>query len=610
MAIMTKSIITLFLSLTFYTILTSQAFSHGNHGGNGETSIEGELASGSHIHLPVKIESSGEIVFGYEALSASSEHEDGHEDEEVHHENSFHIAPTIVIGGDKIKRFSAFNDIIVHKSKILQRASTNTSYLKIKNSKLLWGFGAELHKHIKLKTLGIGIGLNYLKNHSAYYELIIESKHEERSIKVPTNLQEFNHWKIGEKIVFSTNGSIVLTAGTGIDPIIHGGLILSAGGNWQFKLQKISHAKLSVQVTSSRTKSFGAEVDGSFVVLSIEKFKTFENALQFELDINHPESFKALNEAYNGNFKKLQTITKKFPDTAQVNISSGKSNSKGISLALSIPFLYGTSLSQYTGQTYSQSYLQRGQIASDANHFYSTIITRETNSKGVLSKHKKDLFQFSTTFVDENHDGHRDQYYAANFKWHYETDNTNSESIKTKLLNLENQLGILELSDLIFPEKELGHLKISFDFSLSELDLFNMINLLASKEFYLKNKLTISQSINEYLINEIHFSKSCEATTYNNAKFITYEERFEYCKQNLISETFNEIKSLQVMASKATVAIKGKMPSNATMLIAKIGNTIFHNRFILEQVSPVLFNAESRFSIQGEIVKKQTIELL
>ena len=270
-------------------LINNFAFGHGTHGG-GKVSIEDDLASGIHLHLPVRIEPSGEILFGYEnPFSESTGHADHeesdtedqgseeHTDESNNH-SKFHIAPVLVFGGDYINRLISKDETKENSNLSAQKSDGTSGYLLVKNSKLVLGAGLELGRHLSIEPFGVGVGLVYSKNQSSYSEIHINNKSElNRILKLPGSFKDFSQWRKNEKLSFNSNGSIIFNFGFGIDPIIHGGVIASASGTWALKLQKKDDQTLLVSIASIETKSIGIEVDGTFMSLTSEKLKAAEN---------------------------------------------------------------------------------------------------------------------------------------------------------------------------------------------------------------------------------------------------------------------------------------------------------------------------------------------
>jgi hypothetical protein len=71
-------------------LINNVAFGHGTHRA-GKISIVDDLASGIHLHLPVRIKPSGEILFRYEnPFSESNEHDDHEESDTEDHKSEGH----------------------------------------------------------------------------------------------------------------------------------------------------------------------------------------------------------------------------------------------------------------------------------------------------------------------------------------------------------------------------------------------------------------------------------------------------------------------------------------------------------------------------------------
>lgn len=596
-------------------LINNVAFGHGTHGG-GKISIEDDLASGIHLHLPVRIEPSGEILFGYEnPFSESNEHaeheesdtedheSEGHESEEHEAEEStnhskFHIAPVLVFGGDYVNRLISKDETKENNNLSAQKSDGTSGYLLVKNSKLVLGAGLELGRHLALEPFGVGMGLVYSKNQTSYSEIHINNKSESnRSLKLPGSFKEFSHWRKNEKLSFNSNGSIIFNFGFGIDPIIHGGVIASASGTWALKLQKKDDETLHVSIASIETKSIGIEVDGTFMSLAAEKLKAAEKGMSFNLNMNSPLAIDALKSFYKGDLRTIQKLTQDTSLATNVINSSGELKGAGQSLSFNLPFIFGSGISKYKMQSFS---LAKGNNFDEK--VLTSIVSKEKNTKGIFSNHKKEIDQFSTTFINELHGDHRDLFYAANYKWHYEKDEVKARVVKSKLRELFIQTGFRELNKLNFQDSDLGHFRISFDISFTEYDLFELINFLKSDNRGLVNKL---EKAIQGTISDDNITEFCPSARNDQNSF--YDKT--RCVETIKTKSAALLQKLQNLAQKAAVSIKSSKHQEATKDMSQLGSLLVTNQFLLKEALANLFDVKISLSIEGEKVKRQTFSL-
>jgi hypothetical protein len=621
---MKTSLVCLSLSLL---LVTQKAYAHGNHGGGGISS-EDDLAAGNHIHLPVRIEATGELIFGYESPFGETqghegevgghedhgheehgqedhEHEDHDSDEAAHdHSHSFHIAPTLIIGGEKIDKIvskDALEDATVGVGQV-STAKNGKGFIHIKSTKLLLGLGVEIHKHLNIGALGGGLGLVYAKNQSCYSEIHLNSLAEKgRSLKLPGSYAEFSKWRNEEKISYISSGSIIFTMGAGIHPVIHGGVIASASGTWLVKLQKIDQDFLNVSVSSVKAYSFGAEVDSVVVSLSAERLKSAEKGLNFNLNMKSPKAISALKQIYNGDLRTVQKLAQDKDMVFGLEKSEGVSEGNGRSLNFNLPFFFGLGTSKYSMDSYQVNLKNNDQERGIA---YTSIITKEQTSKGILSNHKKEVEQFSTTYVDEAHEDHRDTYFAANFKWHYEKDEVKANVLKSKLEELSLQVGLDKLNDLGLPLRELGHFRISFDISFTESDIFSILTTLTNTKEVAVLKKVSATNIDKFI--SIHsYQEICPEL--NHKKVIG--DKKSVCARSLKSKTASLIEKLVKLSNAVTSDVKKKKIKTAVAGFSEMGNLMVKNQFVFKELIQNLLDLEISLSVEGEKITKQKMIL-
>ena len=603
-----------FLYVILVLLVTNKAFGHGNHGGGTDVSIEGDLASGNHIHLPVRVEATGEVVFGYEWPFSEHEHEHEHEHDEHEHdehdaeeesgEHSFHIAPTAIIGGDYIDRIISKDSLpgpTVGMGEVFNSKNEN-GFVHIKSSKLLLGLGIEIHKHLNVGAFGGGLGLVYAKNHASYSEVHLKTLQEKgREIKLPGNFNEFSAWRNEEKISYVTSGSIIFNAGVGLDPIVHGGVIASASGTWLVKLKKIDQDHLNVSVASIKAYSFGVEVDSVIVSLSREKLKSAEKSLNFNINMKSPKVVDALKQIYKGDFRAIQKLAADEEFVTETVSSQGVSKGTGGSVNLNFPFLFGVGTSKYLIDSYQTSLKNKSEQEGLA---YSSIISRDETTKGILSNHKKEIDQFATTFIDEQHDDHRDKYYAANFKWHYEKDEVKVNVVKSKLAQLALQTGIEKLKELKFTQDNLGHFRISFDVSFTESDMFSVLNLLSDDKDLSALRNSAWKNVDSYL-KENSYQDLCPRLNDRNS----FGDKKAICAEELKSKTDLLLDKLNKLAKRTVGDIKNKNPQSAVTGFSEIGTLMVRNQFVFKELIQGLLDTEISLSVEGEKVIKQKMIL-
>lgn len=617
----------LILSL-FYSF---NMLAHGGHGGSSKITIEDELAQGAHLHLPIRIEPSGEILFGYEwpwsngddvdsAHIENGEHEndldhdhenEGHASEELDesnkehdHEHKFHIAPSLIIGGDYINRvisldkkteeLNSFNGLI--------KADSSKGFVHIKRTQLLTGVGLVLDKHLSVAPFGTGLGLSYLKHHTAYSQTILKNLNEkERVLKIPGDIHEFRKWRNDERLSYVSQGTLVFTAGVGIDPLIHGGVIAATSGAWLVKLYKIDDEHLGLSLNSIKINSFGVEVDGSIMTLSSERFKSFEKGMSFKFNLKSKSAIDALKKVINGDLRTAEELSQLKIGVTKLNKDDGFSLGVAKSANVNIPFLIGFGFSNSKVESFNSGF---DYVENSDSKVVTSIVSKEESSRGILSNHKKELMLFATTHTDESHDDHRDQYYTASFKWHYEKDDVKARTINNKVQELYLKTGIEELKKLEFRnlgEDKLGYFRVSFDVSLTESDLFNLIRLFSNE-----NISTIEKKVNFFISKEVELSNLLiYCPEYVNQE--VFHDNVSECRNKILRNSVNHFLKLKEKSKNILKINKNTSKTLAVSQISELGFALFRSPFIFKAIRNELFDSEFVLNIEGEKVQGQVI---
>jgi hypothetical protein len=599
----------LILIVTTLLIFNTKAFAHGE-GGGISVSIEGDLASGNHLHLPVRIESSGEILFGYEWPFSSGdehEHEEGHDEgaeSKSGNSNEFHIAPSILFGGDIINRIisrDVLTDMTVGVGTVTE-AKNGKGFIHIKNSKLLFGLGIEIDRHLTVGAFGAGLGLAYTKNHTSYSEVQLNTLQERgREIVLPGNFQDFAKWRVNEKLAYATSGSIIFNLGIGIDPIIHGGAIASASGMWVVRLKKIDQNQLNVSISSSKSYSYGIEVDGVIFGLSTEKLKSAEKGLNFNINMNSPEVANALKRIYKGDFRAIQKLSENEDLVKSFKSSESISKGRGRTALLNIAYLFGVGSSKYFIDSF-QTTLGHDQ---DEGFAYTSIITKEKFTRGILSQHKKEVDQFATTYVDEVDEHGREQFFSANFKWHYEKDEVRAAVVMSKLKELSLEVGIEKLNALKINNRRLGHFRISFDASFSESDIVGILNLLSQDKKFATLKKNATKNIENYL-NKNSYEDLCPSLSDSEDD---EDDKKSLCFSELEQQTSGLLAKMNKLSKLVVGNIVSKKHEVAVSNFSQIGSMMVKNQFIFKELVRGLPDVEISLSVEGEKVAKQKMLL-
>ena len=205
--------------------------------------------------------------------------------------------------------------------------------------------------------------------------------------------------------------------------------------------------------------------------------------------------------------------------------------------------------------------------------------------------------QFATTFINKEHGDHRDHFYAANFKWHYEKDEVKASVVKEKLNQLASQVGLESLRDLKMNQEELGHFRISFDVSITESDMFTALNLLSDNKDYGLIKLRALKNVDSYMSSNI------------GHELCHVNDNPSDCARGLKSKTSTLLEKLNGLAKKVSGHIKSKKHNEAVAGFSELGALLVKNQFVFKEILQNLLDTEISLSVEGEKVAKQKMIL-
>jgi hypothetical protein len=623
-------------------LLPTLVFAHGNHG-NGGISIEDMFASPWHLHLPVEIGLDGSVHYGYNFPWSDGHdhgdhdddghddghhdgghddgHHDGEDDDDGHHDgdedgdhddeeheeghgSNWTIHPSIIFAGDKISRVLALDELLIAgRSGNVEPTNNSKGFLVINNTKITGGLGIDLDYHLPINGGLVGIGISKVKGSKKYTEQYVSSLEEKKnlkSLKAPKTLKDLNSWTIGDRLVFGVTGGFTLMAHFGIEPLVHAGPLYHVGGSWMIKLKKLDEKKMELRIVKNDIKAFAIEADGVLISAELEKFNGQDKFMSFIFDLSNPNAEIALAKLYKGDIKYAQKLMLQ-ENTGVERQTKGSSLSSGSTklVKFSLPFLFGASKAKSKLSSYGN---EDDLIRDSKTKVYSSVVSVEKTTKGILSNHKMAVKNFYANFADEWHVDHQHVSFGGTFKWMYEKDRVYANTVKNKLKKLQKITGMYKALDLKLPEKELGYFRVEFDTNISDKDTLRLMGLPEGKVDTTKTLFNIAKVNSNDLITE-HFDK--RGTRGLCANELSRSE----CLADVKSKTQKALIVLEQKADQMRKLFKEKEYKEWTQAYAVWGSQLISNQFVFKSVLKQLKTTKFTVSIKGEKVATQKLKL-
>lgn len=563
-------------------------FAH--EGDSGPSSLENEFSRTSHIHLPFSYSNTHGLSFGYEVGGDVHEHE--HEHEEADHEDTegddsglnFHVHPTVNGGFDKIRRLTNL-EVSKNDSYELETAEENSSYLLLENKKWDFGLGMGAEAHLPLPMFAAGVSVSKVVGKNYYSMKVLQTKNEARSpLLIPVSKENLNSWREGDQLSFSTRGSYIFSVLVGIDPFFHVGPSYSHTGSYQINASLKAHDKLEVQINTLKTDSINFEADTILMGVGAGKTKGHSKSILYSFDMNDEKVFTALSYLFKGRMDLVN----------QELLSSGgkiKATSDLIVTNTSVSAFYGIPVLFNAGVSRSNNY-QEGEMVEnhpDETHrskFYISTSYRDSHSRGILSNHRWENNSVVATVVTGE-----DSLLSTIFSWSFSKDKMKASQLRKKLQKISRTLPLPALTEVQFPENNLGYVKTDVSMNFSGADVLFLLNLTEMKSVKEKAIANLETDFKKY-----GHRAFCKFRTYSNCL-----ARYK----NLINHKSLAVKNLVLSVDRA---FQNKQLKTVTSELTKIVRLLFGSRYLTEAFVLARPSLDMDVSFEGENIKKHRFE--
>ena len=572
-------------------VLSFNAYSHG--GDDGPSSLEDEFSKLGHLHLPVSYSTIHGLTFGIHDLSHSDEH---HDDGDSHGDEmgfELDIHPVMFAGFDKIKRLINLSESS-NSGLMIEAADVNSPYLLLENKKWDFGLGIESDAHLPLPFVVAGVGVSFIKGKNFYSLRNLVNKNEKRAeLKLPLNEEAMKNWRVGDKISYSSKGSIVFNAFVGIEPFFHVGPEYIHTGTYRLSAHLESDELLEIELATTSTDSIGIEGNAIFIGGEASLGKGHAKSLSYIFNIKSPESFDAIRSLFNGrvdltNQEMLHSNGRITLKTNSINTSASYSGSFG----LPVVYINGGGRGTYVSYGTTEEFEHDHDHDHDHDHGHisevsTTASIKERFTRGILSKHKWEYQSIVSTVMRGDH-----SLLSTIFSWSFSRDKLNQSTFSKKLRKLARIFHLPQLIELKLPPVKDGYLKADFHVNLSGSDLLSLLN---TKELASVKELALNNLQNDF-------------TAYGHRAFCRTKS-YQRCLrsyQNLITNKHSDMKS-QIYALEK--AYKAQDMRDVSAKLNGIAKALFSSKYLTEAFSNIRNGMGMELRLEGENIKKQAFLL-
>ncbi|NRA44324.1 MAG: hypothetical protein HRU09_05135 [Oligoflexales bacterium] len=430
-----------------------------------------------------------------------------------------------------------------------------------------------------------------------------ESHDNARSIKkmkIPKKVKDIEKWNDGDKMSYSSVGSISISALFHVVGLV-GGTGIKYSGSWEHEVTKLSENEVKMMITNRKLK--GANVKGGLLFLSraVKGYeKDWEKSLVLNFDLTKSEARYALEQALKGKLNKAYDLSVEKETGEPVNNPevSGVTHRRTIETRaknkikrkyVRFPILVkwkmkNVDAKKYTAKINHEENIKTDLVVSELNKnryhkhlrnpfkkenfkiFSFKHVTFKKASQGVAAKTYSDDLLIDDTIMDDEKDG-----IALKMSWHYSNDHASKKTAKKAVKKFMHETGRKEDLAVAFPDrKNLGYVGIDFKILMRKSALNRLVQAIEANPSYLRNH-------GDELLSDFFYDKNKNL----DRMCLNKEDKLDYkCVNKVKAKTG---KSLDKISQTLVKVVNGGLTDEAkSELLSESGRKIMEN--------PILFN--------------------
>ena len=418
--------------------------------------------------------------------------------------------------------------------------SSNGGYFDQNGSYVLdEGFESNPHRVVDKKALTLGIGavvgvgwsvaapvfpaigasIFPSRTKKVKTQRIVGSHEDARSVdrmKIPKKSNDIEKWNVGDKMLYSSTGSIsisglfhalALVAGSGI----------KYSGRWEHEVTRVSENEVKMMITNKKLR--GANTKGGVLFLSraVKGYeKDWEKSLVLNFDLTKEEARHALDQALKGKLNKAYDLSVEKETGEPINDpaisgvthrrtieSKGKQKIKRKYVRFPILVKWkmkNVDAKKYTAKIDHEENIQTDLVVSELNKnryhkhlrnpfkkenfkFFSfKHVNFKKASQGVSAKTYSDDPMIDDSIMDDEKDG-----IALKMSWHYSNDHATRKGANKAVKKIMHETGHKKDLAVTFPDrKDLGYVGIDFKLLIRKRVLANLAQEIENNPKYLR----------------------------------------------------------------------------------------------------------------------------
>ena len=447
-----------------FLLLVAVSFNVFAHGGDsGPSSLEQEFSKLAHIHLPVNFSSAEGFSLGFDLGN------------EEHSGFSVESHPVAFGGFDKITRYTCLSR---SEGTEIEACPENSPYQLLENKKWDLGTGLEVHTHLPIGGLSLGIGFGYMKGKTYYSVRQLTHKKEKRSqLQFPVSKDAFSDWRNGDELFYMTKSTVFFNVILEAGPIVHFGPQVSKTGIYRVSLRKHDD-HLVAELALIKSKDFSVE---GYAMAAGAEFSTGKNkseSLTYEFDMNDDRSYEALAYFLGGRMDSVNSLLQSGDLQARLI-----TDNRGISFSagFGIPVLYMNGGYRGTYKTSGRYDLKEEDGSFHEHEIHSIAEIRDHFTRGVWSDHRWENSMLSTSVLREK-DEPTESLLTVSYNWSFGRDHIRENQLLRKFRKIDLRWKT-NLSKLIrLPSNTTGYLKVSLVLSLNGGHVMKLLSVSETKE--------------------------------------------------------------------------------------------------------------------------------
>jgi len=429
-----------------------------------------------------------------------------------------------------------------------------------------------------------------------------EEAKKAKQLSLPSKVDDFSNWKVGDQLEYDVHGGIVFSGGVGFYGLA-AGVSYVAQGLWKKTYRKNGANEIFARLDKNKMMSFGAYLAAGLVSLSINKFISSENGFTFTFNTSTQKGRRLLILFMKGKMNEVQEAARNESDpTVMAGFKiKGKTGGWGAGAGIGIPYLPASARWNKSNFLSESKTTFMGGKRFKKDTVYGKIITFSGR-----------FFPFFTNYVDgffanvRIYKGAREKFMGTvktgQYSYNFQKSYTRVSQLKKVIKKLKDKTGLIDFLNVEFPEglKKVGSAELKFGIKFKT----------AATQFLIAQRDTlhfenISKGFVDSYFAALKNPGPVDIYNYCAVDWKIYRNR---CRKNFAKETRKAIKKMKKALRKMASVDGSGANSRETLAKAYVdfGQAMTKNPFTLQTVLNMTLGrgADVFYSIETTKTKK------